>query len=107
MHVSSAAGTVAKCERCNGVSSKRCTWAWVCRRHLTAGACCAGAVDGGEATLMGLGASLVGDLQLAGALDDVLDLDGLDIGRHAHATGFLQLPNMPGPQIRDTYIFSS
>ena len=56
---------------------------------------------------MGLGASLVGDLQLAGAFDDVLDLDGLDIGRHAHATGFLQLPNMPGPQIRDTYIFSS
>ena len=51
---------------------------------------------------MGLGASLVGDLQLAGALDDVLDLDGLDIGRHAHATGFVQLP-MPGPQIRNVF----
>ena len=76
----------------------------MCRRHLTAGACRAGAVDGGEATLMGLGASLVGDLQLAGAFDDVLDLDGLDIGRHPHASGFVQLP---GHKSVMPYVFAS
>lgn len=64
--------------------------AWVHDIRLTAGACRADTEDGGEAALE-LGARLVGDLQLAGALDDVLDLDGLDIGRHPHASRCEQL----------------